>query len=102
MFGGDEGEEQVRFIVVGHEDHVMLRVLAQLVGSSLSAVIDGVSYLPGLKVNDQYTARLRCRGSVPVVHAFWGLLHRTPSAAQTSVWLLAVITPFGPEVLVPA
>ena len=39
----------------------MLRVLTQLVGPSLSAVIDGVSYIAGLKVNNLYTARLRCR-----------------------------------------
>ena len=39
----------------------MLRVLTQLVGPSLSAVIDGVSYLARLKVNDLYTARLCCR-----------------------------------------
>src|SRR5439155_24464550 len=40
----------------------MLRVLTQLVGPSLSAVIDGVSYVACLNVNDLYTARLRCRG----------------------------------------
>src|SRR5712692_1814307 len=40
----------------------MLRVLTQLVGPSLSAVIDGVSYFARLKVNDLYTARLRCSG----------------------------------------
>src|SRR6266550_3120577 len=39
----------------------MLGVLTELVGSSLSAVIDGVSYLARLKVDDLYTARLRCR-----------------------------------------
>src|SRR5207249_4615681 len=39
----------------------MLRVLTQVVGPALSAVIDGVSYL-ARKVNDQYSARLRCRG----------------------------------------
>jgi len=39
----------------------MLRVLTQLVRPSLSAVIDGVSYLAGLNVNDLYSARLRCR-----------------------------------------
>ena len=41
---------------------MMLWVHAQFVGSSLSAVIDGVSYLLGLNVNDLYTARLRCGG----------------------------------------
>src|SRR6266705_2492143 len=40
----------------------MLWVLTQLVGPSLSAVIDGVSYLARLNVNDLYTALLRCRG----------------------------------------
>src|SRR4029450_5920186 len=40
----------------------MLWVLTQLVGPSLSAVIDGVSYFARLKVNDLYTARLRCGG----------------------------------------
>ena len=76
----------------------MLRVLAQLVGSSFTAVIDRVSYLARLKVNDLYTARLQC---IAKVLAPQGPLHRTPSAAQTSVWLFAVITPLGPEVLVP-
>ena len=80
----------------------MLRVLAQLVGSSLSAVIDGVSYCwPVLR--SMTSIRLVCvAGVVAVVHAFCALLHKTPSAAQTSVWLFAVITPFGPDVLVPA
>src|SRR5262249_61712366 len=59
-FRGDEGDKQLRIIVFSHEDHVILGVLAQLVGSFFTAVIDGVSYLLGLKVNDQYTARLRC------------------------------------------
>src|SRR4029077_2789055 len=59
---GDEGEEQVRIIVICHEDHVILRVHAHLFGSSVTAVIDGVSYFARLKVYDQYTARLRCGG----------------------------------------
>src|SRR4029077_14656025 len=59
--GGDEGEEQVHIIVVGYDDHMMLWVLTQLVGPSWSAVIDGVSYFARLKVDDLYTARLRCR-----------------------------------------
>ena len=40
----------------------MLWVLTQLVGPSLSAVIDGVSYFARLNVNDLYTAGLRCTG----------------------------------------
>src|SRR5215470_5614678 len=41
---------------------MLLWVLTQLVGPSLSAVIDGVSYFARLNVNDLYTARLRRRG----------------------------------------
>ena len=39
----------------------MLWVLTQLVGPSISTVIDGVSYFARLKVNDLYAARLRYR-----------------------------------------
>src|SRR5438128_361939 len=41
---------------------MMVRVHAELVGPSLSAVIDGVSYVACLNVNDLYTARLCCGG----------------------------------------
>src|SRR5437870_13589403 len=50
----------------------MLWVLTQLVGPPLSAVIDGVSYLTRLEVNDLYTARLRCRGCGTTFGGGWG------------------------------
>ena len=51
----------------------MLRVFTQLVGPSLSAVIDGVSDLARLNVNDLYTARLRYQ------------VGRTARAAQNAI-----------------
>src|SRR5437870_12416679 len=50
----------------------MLWVLTQLVGPPLSAVINGVSYLTRLEVNDLYTARLRCRGCGTTPGGCWG------------------------------
>lgn len=41
---------------------MLLGVLAQLVGPSLSAGIDGVSYFARFKVNDLYAAGLCCGG----------------------------------------